>query len=127
MQNDELLDTTALPEKESDHKSIITWWERKRIVYNLVIVFVQLTITFIEWKGALRWGLSDVVIGSAVYLFVANGFYTAGWAIEFLINHYFSRFKLNVKHRWFIFLLGMAFSMFITTVVYLEWLYIETI
>lgn len=127
MQNDELLDTTALPEKESDHKSIITWWERKRIIYNLVIVFVELTITLIEWKGALRWGLSDVVIGSAVYLFIANGFYTAGWAIEFLINHYFSRFKLNINLRWLFLILGFLFSIFLTILIFSSWLNVEEI
>lgn len=125
MQNDDLLDLPNSSESESDYKLIIRWWERKRFIYNLVIIFVQVIIALDYWNGVLRWGISDVLIGSAFFLLIANGFYTFGWALEFLINHYFSRFKLKPIHRWLILILGLAFSIFVTSIVYLGWLYIE--
>lgn len=124
---DELLDNPSVDQKEDDYKSIIKWWERKRIIYNLVIIFVQITIALNEWMGVLRWGISDVLIGSALFLLIANGFYTFGWAMEFLINHYFSRFKLKPIHRLLIFILGLLFSIFITGIVHLTWLHVDEI
>lgn len=122
---DELLDNPSIIQKEDDYKSIIKWWERKRFIYNLVIIFVQVIIALDYWNGVMRWGISDVLIGSAFFLLIANGFYTFGWAMEFLINHYFSRFKLKPIHRWLIFILGLAFSIFVTSIVYMSWLYIN--
>jgi len=127
MQNDELLDFQEKPQQANEYKEIIRWWERKRIIFNLVIIFVQVIIALDYWDGVLRWGISDVLIGSAFFLVIANGFYTFGWAMEFLINHYFSRFKLKPIHRWIILILGLAFSIFVTSIVYLGWLYIEEI
>ena len=122
---DELLDNPSIIQKEDDYKSIIKWWERKRIIYNLVIIFVQVIIALDYWNGVMRWGISDVLIGSAFFLLIANGFYTFGWAMEFLINHYFSRFKLKPIHRWLILTLGLAFSIFVTSIVYMSWLYVN--
>lgn len=127
IQMDELLDNPSVDQKEDDYKSIIKWWERKRIIYNLVIIFVQVTIALNEWMGVLRWGISDVLIGSALFLLIANGFYTFGWALEFLIQHYFSRFKLKPIHRLLIFILGLLFSVFITGIVHLTWLHVDEI
>ena len=124
---DELLDNPSVDQKEDDYKSIVKWWERKRIIYNLVIIFVQITIALNEWMGVLRWGISDVLIGSALFLLIANGFYTFGWAFEFLFQHYFSGFKLKPFHRLLIFILGLLFSVFITGIVHLTWLHVDEI
>lgn len=124
---DELLDNPSTIQKEDDYKSIIKWWERKRIIYNLVIIFVQITIALNEWIGVLRWGISDVLIGSALFLLIANGFYTFGWALEFLIQHYFSGFKQKPIHRLLLFILGLLFSVFVTGIVHLTWLHVEEI
>lgn len=127
MQNDDLLDLPNSSESESDYKLIIRWWERKRFIYNLVIIFVQVIIALDYWNGVLRWGISDVLIGSAFFLLLANGFYTFGWAMEFLINHYFSRFKLKPIHRWLILILGFLFSIFLTILIFSSWLNVEEI
>jgi len=124
---DELLDLPTSVETESDYKLIIRWWERKRFIYNLVIIFVQVIIALDYWNGVMRWGISDVLIGSALFLLIANGFYTFGWALEFLIQHYFSGFKLKTIHRLLIYILGLLFSVFVTGIVHLTWLHVEEI
>lgn len=92
----------------------IKWWESKRWIFNLVIIFVGL-ISF--YNGYSRsnffWDASDTFIIIRWMIF-ANILYSLGILIE-LFDWYYLRNKLKiVKYRLIFFLIGIIFSSLLT-------------
>lgn len=82
---------TRRPEADRSFWSMVAWWERRRIGYNLFLVAVgipALVVFFlaIEASHSLRPG-EDAVEPLAIIAapFLANLAYTAGWFVEWLL------------------------------------------
>lgn len=95
-------------------KEILSWWEKKRLWYNLIVlVFGVLQIIkekpdnfgFVDIKWIITYGL------------IANVFYSIGILIELLDDYYLKTFFKFKRLRWFFLIIGTLFS-----VVYITWL-----
>mgnify|MGYP005870232821 CR=1 FL=1 len=102
----------------SEFRSSIKWWEKKRLIYNIFTLLGGLICVFL--RSGVPNGVSSYQNFLIIFfwLFGANIFYTFGWSFEFLLNHYFKTNFWNNNVRKLIFILGTIFSflwMFILT------------
>ncbi len=79
----------STPDDERNLRSVITWWELRRIPYNLVVGVSGLVgLLLFLWFNALPPKLvpKPIVDPLSVILFGvgANFFYTAGWVAELI-------------------------------------------
>jgi hypothetical protein len=88
----------------------IKWWERKRIIYNIITILGGfLGILFrSEVPNVLR--SYNPIFELAFLLFGANVFYTCAWGSEFLLNYYFKLRFWEDRIRLILFILGCFFS-----------------
>ncbi len=118
--DNELLDTL---EKQGEPKSdqamdVIRWWEKKRLVYNIIVILAEIMMTISMSHGVYYHGIPYLLFGSAIFTFFANVSYTSGWSIELLGKYYFPNLEINETHRIVFFTLGSLFSVFVTINVY---------
>ena len=70
--------------------AVIGWWERRRVRFNLVVGMAGVvTLTAINLLNVLPPGSRGLVFFPApilAYAFLANLFYTSGWALELAFN-----------------------------------------
>ena len=124
-----------LPSSEAESQffvELITWWERRRIIYNLSLAGTILLVVLVLRKPAQLYGLDNAIFFSLLCLLSANLFYTLGWALHFLWQYWLGKpfskpsvFSHNRK-RWFI--LGMIGSVLLTafwTRLELLWIYLD--
>ena len=98
------------------NQDIITnWWEKKRILYNLMLLPILVYELFINhYKNPLlsmgenpifNYGSIDLILWT---LFLANIPYCIGTGLESTIN--LSENKYNKYHAWFLFVTGLLVS-----------------
>jgi hypothetical protein len=70
--------------------AIIRWWELRRVVFNLAILFVGLAALY-AFEGIMAKIIPEgedaieplgIALGATGYILVANLFYTCGWIFE---------------------------------------------
>lgn len=102
----------------------INWWERKRGLYNLVVIGFQIILILFFWDGTLQFGITNAIIGSIAYTIAANIFFSIGWGINIIIYHYNIYFLKKIdEYRMFFFIMGISVSIFLTVSTYAETLY----
>lgn len=122
--SDDLLD---IGEEKSTDSSILTnvrWWERMRIVYNIIIIGIIATSFFFVRSG-YSYGYSyrrvtERIIVLGIYLVIVNLFYCLGWGLDLLLRHYFKTKGFGKGLNISLFVLGTLlvalFTLFISFV-----------
>jgi len=118
MANESVLDSELTSNEQ--FIEIIAWWEKKRLVYNLIVLSVQILMMVLCAKATIAFGIIESIFWSGAYLIAANGFYTAGWALEIFASYYNIKFIPLARFRSLIFLSGILFSALLTFVLYHE-------
>ena len=89
--NNDILDLTEEKSTDSSILATVRWWERMRILYNIIIVGIIITSFFFVHYGfdfsSIRFQERLFVMG--IYLVIANLFYCLGWGLDILFRHYF--------------------------------------
>jgi len=112
MENNDILDFTENRKKPNQTKSLIHWWEKKRIYYNLLMLASITLVVCDLWSRVNAVGIATT-IGYAIYfLFGANLFYTLGWASGLFLHFIYRDYVWNHVGRWSLFILGTLFSIF---------------
>lgn len=114
----EELDENFVSNKEFPFREILSWWEKRRLWFNLLIVAIQFLVTYSMPIGLENFGMNEAIVLSIFYLIVANICYCLGWGIEILLWYYFKSYKASVTFRLALFSLGLAFSALLTYFVY---------
>jgi hypothetical protein len=100
-------------------KSIIWWWEKRRIIYNLLVGAVGI-VSFIAylylWDCCVRGpneldGSPGPACVAVLWGITANVFYTLGWIVESAVRLTTHRGHPNLGPRMFA--LGLYFSIFL--------------
>jgi len=84
----------------------LNWWESKRLIYNLALLFGAFLAYLIISTSSRELSFTAVLI----WLFGANVFYTMSWAIEFFFFKFFKTYPFNRTTRRIIFVIGALFS-----------------
>jgi hypothetical protein len=93
----------------------VRWWEKKRLVYNLITLFGGLLV-FVLRSGVPNGLSPNEFYHMHPYLFLgvmllgANIFYCFGWGSEVLLNHYFKLTFFSKGLRMFLYIGGSLFS-----------------
>ena len=115
MIKENILDSEYFENKTNEIYVSINWWERKRFVFNLILIGVEILMILFFWKGAIQFGIGYTIFWSIAYTIVANIFFSIGWGISVLIDYYNLKFLKNIeKLRMLFFILGILFSIFLT-------------
>lgn len=87
----------------------IRYWERGRIIYNIVLAGVTIMIFAVGWAEGQAI-LSFAVIPSLIILAVlANVAYCAAYAVDIIVQH--SEFRTPwLRYRWILFVIGLLFA-----------------
>jgi hypothetical protein len=107
--------TKDAPE-QSVIKEMIMWWEKRRIIYNILIVGLSIFLIYDFWDYPWRKivGGNIIIFEAVLFLIIANVFYSLGWGIGVLAHYMFKTNGLSITWRWIIFVLGTLFSIIIT-------------
>lgn len=102
---------TAVPEEPRGAASIVTWWESRRFVYNLVVGLCGLpTLAIVYLTGLADLGFA--ISGTIEYGILANICYSAGWICELTARAWWGE---RARHLGpILFTLGFAFSTLLT-------------
>ena len=92
---------------------IFFWWEFRRILYNfLLIIFGIFALTILSFIVKDLWSFFSPPIffflGTGLFLFLANIFYTGGWIFQLITRNTSNRFINRIKPKLFIY--GLLFS-----------------
>lgn len=64
----------------------IRWWEKRRKIYNLILLVVGIIGLAVFFKGFFNAYVEDSVFGILWFAFFANVFFTGGWVVPLLLN-----------------------------------------
>ena len=112
---EDLLDEIELSKNKLDELfSSVRWWEKKRILFNIIVIGTQLFVMLVMLNETTLFGIPSAIINSLFYLLAANLFYCLGWGLEILSSHYLPGRELSKDRRSALFVLGLVFSTLIT-------------
>ena len=96
--------------------AIVTWWERRRLRFNLIVggtgLFTLLSVDLFGWLPPSPHPFGAPLGGVIAYAILANLFYTAGWAFEIAFNVWWKDDPPAVGP--FLFRQGLLFSIGLT-------------
>jgi len=104
--------------KEIDFKPIISWWESKRLLFNVLLVGFCVIVMYAFWDSPMRdiRGNGPIIVQFVFGVFGANIVYTAGWFVEVVLSYLFDLKEVSNLARWFFFICGtlaVLFSAFV--------------
>jgi len=96
---------------------MVRWWERKRLIYNLIIVPMTILTLFVLWEDVGVAINEKALLFDAFWMLVwSNVLYTSGWVGGILRRYYLGSYPLSNSGRWFLFILGTIFSVLVLEV-----------
>jgi hypothetical protein len=103
-------------------KEMILWWEKKRIIYNILIVALSIFSIYSYWDYPMRSiiGNKQIILQAIVFVIGANLGYTISWMSG--VVYYYATNKTYIsskRKRWILFILGAIFSLLWTNWFYL--------
>ena len=107
--------------KTSLVKEMIIWWEKKRLIYNALIIGLSVFFIYNFWDYPLRLkiGTSEIIWDTLVFVIVANLFYTSSWGLGIISHYVFKTKGLNNVGKWVLFVLGTLFSLVWTSIYFI--------
>jgi len=112
------MDTEIIKSRNEAIIYAIEWWEIKRILYNKILIGFQLAIMLFAYDEIIfEFGLFFALYLAFLHTLVANLLYSLGEAIEVWISYYFNKGEV-VGIKPFMFVIGVIFSLLLTTFMY---------
>ena len=93
-------------------KDTLSWWEKKRIWYNLIVLIFG--IWQIVKEKPDTFGFEDIKC-IIIYGLGANILYSSGILVELLDEYYLKTFFKLKRFRWFFLIVGTLFSVLYST------------
>jgi len=119
MNESEILDSGFTTNEKWGLDKVVSWWEKKRILFNLLLFGTEILIMLYFSSATLNYGLGRAFIQTIVVNVIANGFYSMGWGGEVLIDHYFKGYVIGHGFRRFLLIAGIAFSVLLACEAYI--------
>ena len=91
---------------------MLRWWEKRRIVYNLILFPGTALILWSMWDYVGNtMSIDQVILQTILGLFTCNLFYTIAWIGGVLRIKYLGGYSLSSQSRWILFSLGTIFTL----------------
>jgi hypothetical protein len=104
------------PESHDSAMECIAWWERYRLIFNILVGVTGLASLFTGGAFGLV-STFEIVAGILLYGLAANLTFSLGWIGELLLRHYFGSNITLRPVRSVILVAGIAFSVVITFII----------
>ena len=96
---------------------MVRWWEKKRLIYNLIIIPMTILTLSLYWKDVgVSIGHKAIIIDALFMLAWCNVLYTSGWVGGVLRRYYLGSYPFSNFGRWLLFILGTIFSVLVLEV-----------
>jgi len=113
--------TNVLQPAASDRSrsQIISWWERRRILYNVALIIAGSFTLLIGYVfGHMTFdNPNEFLPPILLFAISANLFYTLGWVVEIASNKLITQREITQQAGPILFIAGTCFSLFITFVI----------
>lgn len=103
----------------SELKLTIRWWEKKRLLFNLIIVSFSIFSMYSYWDYPVRTfqGGGQIIFDKVIFMLFLNALYTISWAGKVFYHRRDPKNKrLSNKKRRFYFTVLTALSLLLTDV-----------
>lgn len=112
---------SAIKEELSFPLEMVRWWEKKRYIYNAILVLSSTLTLYSLWDytGPML-SKSETIIQAIWWVFLCNVLYTSAWAGGILKYYYIGSYPLSPTSRWVLFGLGSLFSIIL---IYIEFIF----
>ncbi|MFC1512279.1 hypothetical protein ACFL5H_03690 [Candidatus Latescibacterota bacterium] len=91
----------------------IQYWEKRRIIYNALLLVVVLIVFFQSWpesRTALSFDTVQILFVCAV---LANVFYCSAYIVDCFVQY--SEFRITwLRFRWVLYVTGVLFAIVLT-------------
>lgn len=124
MDEQHILDAEFEKQKNIQFRQILEWWERYRLIYNVLLVVVEVLIIVIYWKGMHNYGFDFALAHMILFNFSANAFYCFGWGFEMFLGYYYEWFAKNDGIRTLLLVSGVLISLLLAWSIFTEILYV---
>ena len=118
MSDTNILDADFIALKDKSFFEGVAWWEKRRLIYNIILISLEVLIMLYFWEGTEIFGIGPAIFQSFLYTLVANAFFCAGWGLEIFIKYYFGGKFIGDGFRTVFFILGISFSILLTCLSY---------
>lgn len=107
------IDSPQISSEISPIKEMILWWEKRRIIYNILIVGLSIFLIYNFWDYPMRMiiGGNKIILDGVILTLVLNAFYTLAWIFGALSHVLFKTGGSINALRWVLFILGTLFSL----------------
>ena len=106
----------AAPAEHRSTNEIIRWWEKRRTIYNVIMLVAGL-MTIILAVSLGEISLHDtvnVIPPILIFALSANMFYTLGWILEVTCTKFISNKEILQKTAPILFIAGVSLSLLFT-------------
>jgi hypothetical protein len=116
LENQDVIDSPVNSLKDSVIIEIIKWWEKKRWIYNVILVgfVIFLLFAFTNNPAQEIWERGHIIPMTILHLVLANLCYLLGWLPGVIFHYYFNTKGLADRSRWTLFFFGVLFSLLVT-------------
>ncbi|NVK65416.1 MAG: hypothetical protein HWE22_12565 [Flavobacteriales bacterium] len=113
---DQLIDSETEEAPKDVILDIIRWWERKRILFNVLQVGIVLFVLFFFYNGSSISAIlrSEFIFQSLLYFLFVNFCYSAGWGVHLLLYYYFKTKDTSHILDIVLLILGSLFTSLVT-------------
>lgn len=97
----------------------ISYWEKKRITYNAILLTIVLTVFASRWPESRSAMSAELLQGLFLLAVMANVFYCAAYSVDVVAQY--SGFRDSWRrHRWILFAVGTMFASIIAHFISLD-------
>lgn len=94
---------------------IVKWWERKRLIFNLVLILSFVGFTYIVSKFEMKHYVWDhLKTAFFAEIILGNLAYCGLWTIELLFNFYSKITNFNTEYRWGLFCVSILLTIIVS-------------
>lgn len=119
MQDKDILDVEMMDDKKEAIWEGIEWWENNRLLYNILLIALEVFLMTTYWVGTKRFGIGNSIVQSLLYTIAANVFFSMGWGLEVWVRYHFNGYYIGKKARPIFLVLGIIFSLILTWELYI--------
>lgn len=116
-ENNKVIDSDAQRHMErSVVADMILWWEKRRIIYNVILIGFSIFLMDAFWDYPLRKivGTRQIILDAIYFVIGMNICYSIFWIFGVVGYFMFKSHGLSNRARWVTFVVGTLFSIVIT-------------
>ncbi len=118
--NNILIDNEVKRPEQSVVRETILWWERRRYIYNIIVVGFSICLIYAYWNYPMRSiiGTKDIIKEFVFYTICLNLGYSLGWMSGLLMHYVYKTESQSEVYRWALLIVGTLFSLIVVLLGY---------